>query len=54
MPYKFTKSAQNAIEIANIENNITDVKDKMDTVIGTLKGKIETEKEELNEKYGDE
>ena len=43
---------ENAAEIAAIEDNIADVKDKMDTVIGTLEGKIATEKEELNEKYG--
>lgn len=44
---------EDAIKIANIEEDIVDVKDKMDTVIGALEGKIETEKEELNEKYGD-
>lgn len=44
---------EDAVEIANIEDNISDVKDKMDTVIGTLEGKIAAEKEELKEKYGD-
>ena len=40
-------------ELADMEQNISEVKDKMDTVTVTLEGKVAAEKKELNEKYGD-
>jgi len=40
-------------ELVDMEQNISDVKDKMETVTVTLEGKIAAEKKELNEKYGD-
>lgn len=41
------------IETINIEESISDLKDKTNTVITTLEGKIATEKEEFNKKYGE-
>ena len=41
------------IETINIEESISDLKDKTNTVITTLEGKIATEKEEFNQKYGE-
>lgn len=41
------------IETINIEENIAELKNKTDTVITTLEGKIATEKEEFNQKYGE-
>lgn len=40
------------IETINLEANISELKDKSATVITTLEGKIATEKEEFNKKYG--
>lgn len=42
------------IEVEEFEGNIADLKEKTDHLIGTLEGKIVTEKEELKEKYGGE
>lgn len=44
---------EDGIEVAAFEENIAELKEKTDHLIGTLEGKIATEKEELNEKYGD-
>ena len=43
-----------ALEVAMLEENLEELKEKTGHVIGTLEGKIATEKEEFNEKYGDE
>ena len=40
------------LEVAEFEEDIADLKEKTDHLIGTLEGKIATEKEELKEKYG--
>lgn len=40
------------LEVEEFEENITNLKEKTDHLIGTLEGKIATEKEELKEKYG--
>lgn len=40
------------IETINLEASISELKDKSTTVITTLEGKIATEKEEFNRKYG--
>lgn len=40
-----------AIELSNIEKDLDDVKDKIDTVVVTLEGKIQSDKEELKQKY---
>lgn len=45
---------EDAIEVAVLEENIAELKEKADHLMGALEGKIATEKEELNEKYGDE
>ena len=42
------------LELENFKENIADLKEKTDHLIGTLEGKIATEKEELKEKYGSE
>ena len=42
------------LELAMIEENIAGLKEKTGHLVGTLEGKIATEKEEFNEKYGDE
>ena len=42
------------LEVAMLEENIAELKEKSDHLIGTLEGKIATEKDEFNEKYGDE
>ena len=42
------------IETINLEENISDLKEKSDTVITTLKGKVAAEKEEFNEKYAED
>ena len=41
------------IETINIEESISELKDKTATTITTLEGKIATEKEEFNQKYGE-
>ena len=41
------------IETINIEESISGLKDKTATTITTLEGKIATEKEEFNQKYGE-
>ena len=43
-----------ALELAMLEENVAELKEKTGHVIGTLEGKIATEKDEFNEKYGDE
>jgi hypothetical protein len=40
------------LEVEDFEENIANLKEKTDHLIGTLEGKIATEKEELKEKYG--
>lgn len=40
------------LELKDYEENVADLKEKTDHLIGTLEGKIATEKEELKEKYG--
>ena len=45
---------EDGIEVAVLEENLADLKEKSDHMIGTLEGKIETEKEEFNEKYGED
>ena len=40
-----------AIELSNIEQDLDDVRDKIDTVVVTLEGKIQSDKEELKQKY---
>ena len=45
---------KDALELAFLEENIAELKEKTDHVIGTLEGKIATEKEEFSEKYADE
>ena len=40
-----------AIELSNIEEDLDDVRDKIDTVVVTLEGKIQSDKEELKQKY---
>lgn len=47
----FENDIEKAIELATIEEDISEVKEKMDIVISTLEGKIDSEKEELNKKY---
>ncbi len=42
------------LEVGILEENIAELKEKSDHLIGTLEGKITTEKDEFNEKYGDE
>jgi hypothetical protein len=42
------------LEVAMLEENIAELKEKSDHLIGTLEGKIATEKDEFNEKYCDE
>lgn len=42
------------LEVEEFEEEIADLKEKTDHLIGTLEGKIATEKEELKEKYGSE
>ena len=42
------------LEVTDLEENIAGLKEKSDHLIGTLEGKIATEKEELKEKYGSE
>ena len=41
------------IETINIEESISELKDKTATTITALEGKIATEKEEFNKKYGE-
>lgn len=43
---------EDALELAMLEENIAELKEKTDHVIGTLEGKIASEKDEFNEKYG--
>lgn len=40
------------LEVEEFEEDIANLKEKTDHLIGTLEGKIATEKEELKEKYG--
>ena len=40
------------LEVEEFEEDIASLKEKTDHLIGTLEGKIATEKEELKEKYG--
>ena len=42
------------LELADYEEDVAALKEKTDHLIGTLEGKIATEKEELKEKYGGE
>lgn len=42
------------LEVEEFEEEIANLKEKTDHLIGTLEGKIATEKEELKEKYGSE
>ncbi|WP_405303744.1 hypothetical protein [Methanobrevibacter sp.] len=42
------------LEVAEFEEDIAGLKEKTDHLIGTLEGKIATEKEEMKEKYGSE
>lgn len=48
------KDLGDALDVAVLENNIDELKEKSDVVLTTLKGKVAAEKEELNEKYGEE
>lgn len=41
------------IEVINLEDSISDFKDKSATVVTTLEGKIVAEKEEYKQKYGE-
>lgn len=45
---------EDALELAVLEESISGLKEKSSVVITTLEGKIATEKEELEEKYGDD
>lgn len=45
---------EDSIKVAILEEKIAILKEKTDHVIGTLEGKIATEKEELSEKYAGE
>ena len=45
---------EDKIEVDEFEENIADLKEKTDHLIGTLEGKIATEREEFKEKYGDD
>lgn len=47
------EALDDTIETINIEESISELKDKTNTVITTLEGKIATEKEEFNQKYGE-
>ncbi|MDO5826328.1 MAG: hypothetical protein BZ137_04290 [Methanosphaera sp. rholeuAM130] len=47
------KDIEDALELGVLEENIADLKEKSDIVITTLQGKIDAEKEELTEKYGE-
>lgn len=42
------------LEIEEFEEDVASLKEKTDHLIGTLEGKIATEKEEMKEKYGSE
>lgn len=42
------------LELKDYEEDVSDLKEKTDHLIGTLEGKIATEKEELKEEYGSE
>lgn len=42
------------LEVKEFEEDIAGLKEKTDHLIGTLEGKIATEKEEMKEKYGSE
>ena len=48
------KDLGDALDVAVLEDNIDELKEKSDVVLTTLKGKVATEKEELNKKYGEE
>lgn len=45
---------EDALELSVLEENIGCLKEKSAVVITTLQGKIDNEKQELNEKYGEE
>lgn len=45
---------EDTIEVIVLEENIADLKEKSAVVTTTLRGKIDSEKEELKQKYGDE
>ena len=45
---------EDALDLNMLEENISDLKEKSSVVITTLQGKIDSEKEELNKKYGEE
>lgn len=45
---------EDSLELGVLEDSITELKEKSSVVITTLEGKIATEKDELEEKYGDE
>ena len=47
------EALDDTIETINIEESISGLKDKTATTITTLEGKIATEKEEFNKKYGE-
>lgn len=45
---------EDALDLNMLEENISDLKEKSSVVITTLQGKIDSEKQELNKKYGEE
>ena len=45
---------ENTLELVTLKEHINNLKEKSDIAITTLQGKIDTEKQELNEKYGEE
>ena len=45
---------EDRLELAVLKENIGGLKEKSEVVLTTLQGKIDTEKQELNEKYGEE
>ena len=47
------EALDDTIETINIEESISELKDKTATTITTLEGKIAAEKEEFNKKYGE-
>lgn len=48
------KDLEDTVELAIFEQSVNSLKEKSSVVLTTLEGKIESEKEELKEKYGDE
>lgn len=47
------EALDDTIETINIEESISELKDKTATTITTLEGKIAAEKEDFNKKYGE-